>query len=471
MIGRPSAKLGAGLAAVLASLLVWPPFGDARAGPSSARHIGQDGEVRQSGERRPLATQSIRWTDLPDSLQSWLEGQRLDEAGFPAWLAAARVRTAVRVREGDEEHVVAYALQSRSFTALPPIEPALSAKAFVSSGAVPADAAARLAALSKALDRPGPDPRLTFFRAVARDLATLRAAYERTMRFLHEKEFGSGGTAAAVAALYQTRGLSTDSAVEAGYAVAEGLSALRSLEPARRIQRVAVIGPGLDLAPRTAHVDDVPPQSIQPFAVIDALLSLGLAELGALDVLCLDVNPRVVHHLAAARRGEAGLRLVTGIAEARGIRLTREYRDYFSKLGSSIGRSAADADWSATARHGKRLAVRAEAARAIHPVELNIAAERLETTVDVAVATNVLAYLTDVELALALANIRAMLADGGVLLHNEARPALHELSRAAALPLEHGRSVTIATVEGGAPLYDTVWLHRAARRGAVTRPE
>ena len=38
---------------------------------------------------------------------------------------------AARVREGDFDHLVFYLLQSTHFTSLPPIEPALSAKALV----------------------------------------------------------------------------------------------------------------------------------------------------------------------------------------------------------------------------------------------------------------------------------------------------------------------------------------------------
>jgi hypothetical protein len=50
-----------------------------------------------------------------------------------------------------------------------------------------------------------------------------------------------------------------------------------------------------------------------------------------------------------------------------------------------------------------------------------------------------------------------------VLLHNEPRPILSELAPSAGLPLRQGRTVTLATVAGAPPLYDTVWLHGADR--------
>ena len=64
----------------------------------------------------------------------------------------------------------------------------------------------------------------------------LMREYERAMRFLYEKEFVAGRTsdsAAAVAALYQTRGHSSDTEIEAGYAVYAALATLKQLAPAK----------------------------------------------------------------------------------------------------------------------------------------------------------------------------------------------------------------------------------------------
>jgi hypothetical protein len=73
----------------------------------------------------------------------------------------------------------------------------------------------------------------------------------------------------------------------------------------------------------------------------------------------------------------------------------------------------------------------------------------------------VLPYFDDVQLMLAMCNIRGMLAPGGVLLHNEARPFLGDVTAALGLPSEQSRQVVIATVRGAAaPLFDSVWIHR-----------
>ena len=108
--------------------------------------------------------------------------------------------------------------------------------------------------------------------AIFRDLLTrdsidLSEAYARAMK-----------SAAPIGAQYQTRGLSTDTSVDAGYATYLSLAALRRLEPDRRVYRVLIVGPGMDLAPRTAFVESHAPQSYQPFAVIDALIATGLSQ-------------------------------------------------------------------------------------------------------------------------------------------------------------------------------------------------
>ena len=63
-------------------------------------------------------------------------------------------------------------------------------------------------------------------------------------------------------------------------------------------------------------------------------------------------------------------------------------------------------------------------------------------------------------LAMALTNIAAMLAPGGILLHNEPRPLMGELTAELGLPLAHARTAIIATVRGAPPLYDSAFVHR-----------
>jgi chemotaxis methyl-accepting protein methylase len=99
-------------------------------------------------------------------------------------------------------------------------------------------------------------------------------------------------------------------------------------------------------------------------------------------------------------------------------------------------------------------------ARVLSAEPLDIVTARLEgEPFDVAIATNILPYFDDTELALALSNIAAMLRPRGVLLHNETRPSLAAIAAAAGLPLEQTRQVPIARVTGAPPLADAIFLH------------
>jgi hypothetical protein len=195
-----------------------------------------------------------------------------------------------------------------------------------------------------AVDSPDMDPRLNYFRAMftrTRPDALRRqfvaSLYGRSMEFLALKEFGSRAQGAAEH-LYETRGLSTDTEVEAGYGVQAGLGVIKGLEPSRRIRRVLIVGPGIDLAPRTGMLEAGPPESYQPWAVIDALIALGVSNLDDLEVVGADINPRVVDHLHASAETPPVLRLVTGIGESDTVSFAPGYRDYFASLGGSVGR-------------------------------------------------------------------------------------------------------------------------------------
>jgi hypothetical protein len=445
---------------------------------------------------QPIAP--ISWSDLPIPIRQRLERSGLERHAFSAWTTTLRARHAARVREGDEEHLVFYALQSRRVTDDPPIEPAISARTVIAGlsaderarflaeanslpdSRIPADARARLRATLRALRRRTDDPRQRYFRswleghgAVAAEAGLIRA-YARAMRFLAQQEEAARerDPASAVSALYHSRGLSTDTSVEAGFVVREGLATLQALDPARRIRRVAIIGPGLDLAARTGYRDEAPPQSIQPFAIIDALVSLGLADLASLRVTCLDINPRVVSALNRAREGPLTLTLSSGLDSSARVSLSGELRQYVETLGRAIAsplaptrpdsaqatsaRPAAEGDRTAP----RQLAVTPAVVAAIDARTFDIVLDRTALDADLVIVTNVLPYLDDRELALALANISAMLAPGGILLHNEARAEVGAIASAIELPLVQSRSAVLATVRNAPPIYDSVFVHR-----------
>ena len=434
----------------------------------------------------------ITWADTT-RLQPRLEAAGITAASFQDYVARTHAENVRRVREGDLDHLIFFLLQSTTLSTAPPLEPALSAKALVEGMDPPARAAflrdgpapgtrapaavtTRIAALLRALEKPGSDARLQYFRSLVSAAfpdreartAALTREYFRAMRFVYEKEFVAQrdpSRASAIAELYRSRGLSTDTAVEAGFVVHLGLGVVKGLYPDRRIRRVLIVGPGMDLAPRTGF-RDTPPESYQPWAVIDALVSTGLARLDDLEVTAADINPRVVAHLRRSTTSPPTLSLTSEIAEKDGVSFSRDYREYFAGLGTQLSSPASAPAVRETGGHlRKAVRVGAAAARALRAEPLDIVTERLTgPPFDLVIATNILPYFDDQQLALAASNIAAMLAPGGLFLHNEARPILGELTAALGLPFEQSRHAVIATVTGApAPLFDSVFLHVRSR--------
>src|SRR5687768_4235279 len=108
------------------------PFG-IRASAFGIRHL-TFGIVLCGVAHATAAVKTVAWADLSAPVQARLQKSGHAASTFPALVSSLSRETETRVREGDFDHLVFYALQSTHFTKLPPIEPALSAKAFVSGG-------------------------------------------------------------------------------------------------------------------------------------------------------------------------------------------------------------------------------------------------------------------------------------------------------------------------------------------------
>ncbi len=402
---------------------------------------------------------AVRCDDLTPELRRWLDLKAGCE-DFDAWRGAIERSTAKRLREGESDELAYFLLQSASFTREPRIEPAASARQYVESlpldererylkdeaapapGRVPTAVCRRMDDLLRALQRPGSDQRLEDFRTrggMTRE--SLMSAYHQAMRFLYRKEFEGGRTS-----LYQERGHSTDTRMESNYAVWTALSVLKAIDPAASFSNILIIGPGLDFAPRTALFDRVPPQSYQPFAVADALLSTGAAAPGW-RMHSVDINDRVIRFLDTfPSRKDPRLVVLKGAAGD-------EYDRWFERAGEAIGRVR-------PIEGGKSIAVRAGVAERMTASKLNILTERYEPSpgYDLAIATNVFVYFSPAELALAMANIRSMMKDGGYLIHNELRAEMDLIAQAAGFAPVQAR-----TLRFSGDLYDAFAIHRAGR--------
>jgi hypothetical protein len=428
------------------------------------------------------AKRTIVPADVPAELRGRLPGDSASEQAFFEYVASLQRETERRERDGEYEHLVYYLLQSRQFTELPPIEPALSAQQLLhqrgaAAPQAPEPVRRRVADFVEAVSGNPSEPRLAYFKRLLQQKrpATkleerLLCEYARVMEFLYAKEFLAEERTdpqqreAYLASLYQKRGHSTDTQVEAGFAVAQALAVLKA-RGAAQLERVLIVGPGLDFAPRTDLLDSLPPQSYQPFAVADALLALGLADAQRLRVDCVDVNQRVLDHYRGLRGAAPRLRLVSGIPLRGEARLDDEFRDYFERLGRSIGEQS-PLEQPVPGRLGKTLAVRREIAARIGAAELDIVTERYAPSpgYDLVVITNVLGYFDPAQQALALANIESMLKPGGRLIHNEPQTSLVDAAQALGLALVDARSVRL-----GSALFDRVLIHEKTSRKAVPK--
>jgi hypothetical protein len=429
----------------------------------------------------------VEYLDLPHAIQQ----QWATAAEFDAFLRSVDEDTRRRVADGEREHLIYYALQSNRFTSRPRIEPAISSQqfvvtlpegdrrrllddgAFLPAAGWPQAERRRIDDLLAALEKHPSDVRLAYFRQLlSPDGGPLPAAqalypdYVRVARFLYRKEFLDRG-AEPVSALYRSRAHSSDTQIEAGFGVYSGLGTLHALDSGLRVRDILIVGPGLDLAPRTDLIDTVPPQSYQPFAVADALLALSLASESDLRIHSVDVNPRVVEYISRAARERVTLHFFTGIGETPNRRSTDDYKAYVDRLGRAIGgETTAPRGAAAERRYAHSIAVRPAIARAMSAGLTNIITERLTAPAfDVVIATNVLTYFDDRQLALALANIGATLRPGGYVLHNESRAGLAEIADAVGIPVLQMRTVVLAgpTRPPGQPLYDAMWLHQKSR--------
>jgi hypothetical protein len=383
---------------------------------------------------------AILFTDLRPAAQQILQRLGVHSESFPAYIRQIEAQTGEREREGENDHLIFYILQSRQFTHAPPVEPALSAKAFVDSGGIEPVVLRRFGDFLTARVA---GERMTYLRRLipaSAPMPFIKAEYARAMRSLYTKEFENDPK------FYQSRGYSTDTQVPANYAIWTALSALHERNPGLLINRVLVVGPGLDFAPRTSLDERYPPQSYQPFAIADALLSLGLST--SPEIHCIDINDRVIdffHHFP--RRNPPILYLFSPPGDP-------DYLEYFESLGRAIG--VAHSNGSLT----KQIRVRKDVAASISAEKLNVITGRpVDSTAsyDLAVATNVLLYFNDAELVLALSNISSLLANGGYLLHNEVRPAMETYAQAAGLTLVENRTLRVA-MGAKAPLYDAFSL-------------
>jgi SAM-dependent methyltransferase len=394
-----------------------------------------------------LAALAIQGGAVPipyDEARPILDAHRKEiaAAGWPAWIARRDAEIRARLAAGDEDSLVNLWLYGTSFTKRPRATDAAIAKL---RGTPQAEALliARLDDLVAAIASPGRNERLEFARqllarkginvatAEGRDRASefLVKARERVLAE-NERHRRDAQSADRHATLYRDRGLSSDTRLTAGFSVDAALAAIKAAgQGAGTIRRAAIVGPGLDFTDKAEGYDFYPQQTIQPFAVVDSLLRLGLANARGLRLATFDLSPRVNGHLDAAhRRARAGRPYILQLPlkhDEPGHDWSPDLVAYWKGFGARIGKETPATPAPAGTGAVRLRAVRVDSAivLAIEPHDLNIIVQRPEPLrdedrFDLIVATNILVYYDSFDQALALANIGKMLRPGGWFLTN-----------------------------------------------------
>jgi hypothetical protein len=406
---------------------------------------------------------------LPRSLAEIPPTER--PARWPAWLAGQRQALTARIAQGDADSVVNLLLFGTSFTKQPRITAKLlreldqrwkagdqsvqntlalqyqqRAADLVAAAADPG-AGERMRDVRDVLaihghDVTSPKGRGTAVEYLFTNVARVREEAAKLAADLEAVRKTADSTTAFAerSRIFRDRGLAGDSSVLTQFAVDRAICGLRErgLLSSRPVRRVAIVGPGLDVADKQEGFDFYPPQSLQPFTVVDSLLRCDLASRSSLrpstvlgttlssveglHVTTLDVSPRVNAHLRAAV-SRATYRLVFPWNTEAGW--TEEAAGYWKRAGDRVGTaSTVDPAPVLPGVRARAVTVAPEIVRTIRPLEASIVSDRLDLAdherFDLVVATNVLLYYDTFEQTLALDAIAALLRPGGVLLANDA---------------------------------------------------
>jgi hypothetical protein len=386
---------------------------------------------------RPLL-QALRSDLVPESLRLALAPAD-GEQRWKDWVARHDREIQDRLVAGDEDSVINFMLFGTSFTALERLKERDVAD-MADGRSRPALVDRRIQDLMAALSSPGDNERLRFARAVlaihqlvpgtpdgdagirrwlTQGVSRVAAEYGRQAGIVHDP--GSSSTTRST--LYRDRGLSSDTTIFPAFGMEQTLEALRSnklLDPGM-VRRVAVIGPGLDFTDKREGFDFYPQQTIQPFAMIDSLLRLGLARPGDVQVTTLDLSARVNDHLRTARRNaHAGQAYVLHLPRTDvPFGWTPYLASYWQRLGDAIGMPVPASVPAMDGVETRAVRLDPSIVGSVHVQDANIVLQRLDRAAfDLVIATNVLIYYDVFDQSLALVNVAHMLRPGGIFVTN-----------------------------------------------------
>ena len=387
------------------------------------------------------------------------ELRKPDEAKWTTWTQRQDKAIRARLQQGDLDSMVNLLLFGTSFTRQPRIRIEGLTEAS-KTGAL----RARVDDLVAGLRSPGDNERLIFLNGLLRSQGldpgspgeTGVFIYNNLQRVIQERKTIAERAAEANpaslldrASLFSDRGVSLDTGIFPNFSIEQALRDLkqRGVLHEGQVARVAVIGPGLDFIDKNEEsgYDYYPQQTLQPFALYDSLVRLGLAKDKAVSMSIFDISSRVIDHIQRARERA---RKNTGYVIQLPRDVAREWPSdlvaFWNSLGDRVGTEVTPIQppeifqltgqltgpltgaQSITAGQGletRAVRIRPDVVLACEPVDLNIVLERRgQAGFDLMVGTNIFLYYDAFEQALALENAGAMLKPGGLLLTNDRLP-------------------------------------------------
>ncbi len=370
-------------------------------------------------------------------------------AAWDDWVRARDADVRARVDRGVEDSISNLILYGASYTNLPRLEGA--DKAASETGELTEEARVRVHALVAALPNGQHNERLRFVREFLRRRGISGMAVEgflvaNLQRLIAEqrayqeklKEAEKAGDPAAVllarGTLYEDRGLSVDTSLLPNYALEDTLRAMLrkgAIKPGT-VHRILVIGPGLDFTDKRDGYDFYPLQTIQPFAMLEAVARLGLGKAEEISVATADLNAAVNAHVSRlAARGRAGQPYTVQLPRLVSAEWSPEAVAYWQHFGENLGAPVKPLLVPASVSDVtmRAVAIRPRYAAHLQAFDLNVVTQTMELPegqgFDFVVATNVLVYYDLFQQALAMDSIAHMMNHGGIFLANHALPAQH----------------------------------------------
>jgi hypothetical protein len=400
------------------------------------------------------AVRFLRFEEVAETLKLFadagLGGSDIkDSAAWDAWVRARDAEVRARIDGGVEDSISNLILYGASYTNLPRLESAESAAS--ETGELTAAARARVHALAAALPNGARNERLRFAseflarKGIARqsveaklqeNLRRLIAEQRAYQEKLKESEAASDPDTKLLArgTLFQDRGLSADTSLLPNYALEDTLKMMlrKGAIQTGTVHRILVIGPGLDFTDKRDGYDFYPVQTIQPFAMLEAVARLGLGKAEEIALVTADLNAAVNAHVARlAERGRAGQRYTVQLPRLVSAEWSPEAVAYWQKFGEILGTPVKPlpVPESVTDVTMRAVAIRPRYAAQVRGFDMNVVTQTMDVPdgqgFDLVVATNVLVYYDLFQQALAMGSIAHMMNHGGIFLANHALPAQH----------------------------------------------